>query len=515
MPGAFLSVIEKATDRLSRLAAPRGGGNDPNEIHTSGPPRKSALADPTWVLSALRFRDKPWGLSYDVLRVMAMRNSVISAIVQTRINQVGAFWKPAHTKRDGKGFVVRHRDVDHTLTKQEEKFVKRAEDFISRCGDIERPRDRFHTFMKKWLRDSLVLDQGCFELVRDRKDRVREFFAVDGGSIRLVLDVPSGMVESYVQVIRGQPVTTYQQGDLAFCIRNPRADLMVAGYGRSELEDLINVVTAHLFAEEYNRRFFTHGATPKGIMFIEGGDITQDMMFAFQREWQANLAGVIGAHKVPFMALPNGKPNFVNMQSSNREMEFGRWMDYLINIACAVYQIDPAEVNFPNRGGGTGGDQPLISGGTAGEADRLKHSKDKGLVPLLEFAAESITENILWEMDGRGGAGEDFMFEFDGVNAKDRSDEVNVEKTEVEYLYTVNEMRAKHDEPPIDGGDIILNPTYTQALRDKQMADQQTQQSAADTGDVNTMPAQEPDDEELRQALVEIEVLPPFTHAQS
>jgi hypothetical protein len=31
---------------------------------------------------------------------------------------------------------------------------------------------------------------------------------------------------------------------------------------------------------------------------------------------------------------------------NNREMEYGQWMDWLTKLTCAVFGIDPVEINF-------------------------------------------------------------------------------------------------------------------------------------------------------------------------
>ena len=217
-------------------------------------PRRSYVNDPMWVVSALRYRDKPWGLSYDLLRLMAVRDPVVAAILQTRGMQVASLRKPSRYTRDGAGFVVRHRDPKHTLTKVEEKRATDLEDFFVNCGVTRNKPDKLGIVLKKLIRDRLTLDQTCIEVVRDRKGRPADFYAVDGASMRLVVDAGTDTTQGFMQLVGGLPAVEFTPDELIFAVSNPRTDIRIAGYGFPELEMLINVVTAHLFAEDYNKR---------------------------------------------------------------------------------------------------------------------------------------------------------------------------------------------------------------------------------------------------------------------
>lgn len=136
---------------------------------------------------------------------------------------------------------------------------------------------------------------------------------------------------------------------MAFCVRNPRTNIDTQPYGFSELEQLITQVTSHLYAEEYNSKFFSQGGTTKGIINLKTdptGIGNREQLASFKRQWMAQVNGLTGAWKTPVVQIPDGI-EYINVSQSNREMEFEKWMNYLVNIVCAIYQIDPAEVNFP------------------------------------------------------------------------------------------------------------------------------------------------------------------------
>lgn len=442
------------------------GSNSNLDLFKSKPKQemKAYLEDPLGLVTAIGYKDKPFSLSYDVLRRMATRDAVISSIINTRVNQVSTFTAPARFNRSGVGFEIRLRDPNEVPTEEDKKIMIAIEKFLENTGyDNDNTRDDFDTFIRKIVRDRLIYDQVTFEIVPDRKGRPAEFYAVDASTIRIASEnlmpdqtIPKNKEVKYVQVINGEIVAQFTADELCFATANPRTDIHVGGYGFSELEMLIHQITSHLWAEEYNSRFFSQGGTTKGILNLKGSanaPISPQQLDAFKRQWLSQVSGMTGAWKTPVVSVEGLE--YINVSQSNREMEFEKWLNYLINIACAVYQIDPAEINFPNRGGATSSSGGLGEGGIE---ERLQHSKDKGLRPLLRFIESIINKHIVSRFDER------FVFAFVGLDAKSEREVVELQGKQVKIYKTVNEIRQEEGLEPIEGGDIILDPTYVQYL---------------------------------------------------
>jgi hypothetical protein len=463
---------------------------------------KSIIEDPLSLIQSMGFKDKPQSISYEILKQMATKNSVVAAIIQTRVNQISTFSQPARYTRDGIGFEIKLRDPKSKPNDQQKSIILALEAFLENCGYSYDPiRDNFDTLLRKIVRDSLIYDQMTFEIVPDRVGRPAEIYAVDASTVRAAAMVlPQG--EHYatptmdnlngaewVQIIDNQVVEEFDGSELAFAVRNPRTDINIQPYGFSELEILVQQVTAHLWAEEYNSRYFSQGGTTKGILNLKGQNINKEQLDAFRRQWTAQLAGMTGAWKTPVVSVEGLE--YINVSQSNREMEYEMWMNYLINIACAVYQIDPAEINFPNRGGAGGG-----GGGGLGEGgieDRLKNSKDKGLRPLLRFIESAINRYIIRRFSA------DYTFNFVGLNGETEQARIELDNKQVRAFKTINEIRAKNDLDPIENGDIILDPTYTNYVLQKEQNDQMAQQG--DPNDPNAQDEEQdtPSPEEAQQ----------------
>jgi uncharacterized membrane protein YgcG len=257
---------------------------------------------------------------------------------------------------------------------------------------------------------------------------------------------------SFVQVINGQIENVYSYDELGFGIRNPRTDVYVQGYGFGELEQLITIVTSHLFAEEYNRKFFSQGSAPKGILNMKGDNFTPEMLEGFKRQWLAQAAGVENAWRTPI--LQSEGIEWIDLAKTNAEMEFGKWIEYLIKISCGVYLIDPAEINFDLHGGQQ--QTPLFE---SSQEWKIKASRDRGLKPLLRFLAKLINRNIVDKIDDH------FAFEFVGLDELSETEKHEMLVEQISSYMTLNEARRTMDLPDLPGGDIPMNPVYIQGLQ--------------------------------------------------
>lgn len=441
---------------------------------------KAIIEDPLAIVQQMGYKDKPNSVTFDLLKKMTARNSVVAAIIQTRVNQVSSFTQPARYTKDGVGFEITLRDPKKKPTEDQKAIALALEAFIENCGyDYSSSRDSFDTYIRKLVRDSLTYDQACTEIVEDRLGRPAEFYAIDSGTIRAAsiepeedeqyltsTDLMDDEDTHWVQVVQGKVVAEFNGDELAFGVRNPRSDINIQPYGYSELEILIHQVTSHLFAEQYNSRYFSQGGTTKGVLNLKGQNISKTQLDAFRRQWTAQLTGVTGSWKTPVVSVDGLE--YINVSQSNREMEYEMWMNYLINICSSVYQIDPAEINFPNRGGSGGGSG---SGGLGdgGIEDRLKNSKDKGLRPLLRFIEAYINRNIIRRFT------DEFTFNFVGLDKESEAEKQQLAEKAVRSYKMVNELRREKDMEPIENGDIILDGAFLQYILQKEQAEQMQQ----------------------------------------
>lgn len=244
---------------------------------------------------------------------------------------------------------------------------------------------------------------------------------------------------------------------MAMGIRNPRTDLQSSGYGLSEVEIAMREFIAYNNTESFNDRFFSHGGTTRGVLQIRSEQQqSQRALENFKREWKSSLSGINGSWQIPVVMADDMK--FINMTPTANDMQFEKWLNYLINIIASLYGIDPAEIGFPNRGGATGSH----GGNTLNEADPgKKHqaSQNKGLQPLLRFIEDLINKHIIPEFS------EKYTFQFVGGDSTSELEKIKIMYEKVKFAMTVNEARELLGlRGKVKGGDVPLDGVLIQRI---------------------------------------------------
>jgi len=469
------------------------------------------------------YKEKSGAIGMPILKTMARRDSIVMAIHQTRVSQGSMFTKKQKNRYSPGWLIVPENQADLTedekldladptltpeqyaekkfefekrrieVKKKQLKEIKEIEEFIKHCGmdvgesDTTNKRVDFDKFMKLVIKDRLTYNYAAIELVPQKNgEKCHHFYPVSAGTIRYVTKTSAerlqkllieqmmarGLTEEeikrktnkpyrYVQVVRGQIVAAWSEDWFVFEPANPTVDPEDNGYAVGELELLMQIVTAHLYAEAHNRNFFVQGIGTKGLLHIKGENISRAQLEAFKRQWFNQISNTRNAFRPPIIGMAD-EVRWVPLAQSNREMEFEQWMNYLIRICCAVYQIDPAEINF---------DISKVNTSTLNESSnetRIKASRDKGLKPLLDYVQGLINNHVLprWNKE----YAKKYRFEFVGLDAETRQQEIDRLQKETAVWKTVNEARIEMGREPIESGDIILNAIYSQYLAQKMAA---------------------------------------------
>lgn len=426
------------------------------------------------------FKDSKGILSFEVLRRMGNIH-IIRSIVNTRIEQIQNF---LHFSEDDQkeGFTIRKKT---SLFKKESKEISSAEkkkieeivEFLMNSGFNEKwdNIDDFQTFVRKIAFDSLTLDQLAFEVVRDKGWNIKKYRAVDASLIRFLDSVDPKQRErledyrfkgylprfcmTWDEQILINPTTKepilYYPWELGFGIRNKSSDIRKNGYGTSELEILVELITGVLWSIQYNMNNFSIGSTPKGFINVKNANISDSNLNEFRQAWSQMMTGVRNAKRTPVI---NGIDlEWIDLDKSNREMEYQEWAQFLVIMVCSVYRIDPSELGFSFK------NQAQLFG-QDGQKARLQHSREKGLKPILIFLENIITKYIVSEID------EDYEFVFTGIEVEDEETQVNLDKTKLESgMVSMQDIFKKYSGREFDPeNDIILNQVYQQAQASKQ-----------------------------------------------
>lgn len=423
---------------------------------------QSVTFDDWQVATQGEYWERPSLLGFDSLRAMVDQTPILNAVIMTRVRQIQRFCRVSDRNTDVPGFEVRHIDKNHELGDEETDSIELLNRFISNCGWEFKPRrrkqlkrDSFATFMAKVARDTLTMDSVGIETEwkRDQALGMDGFYAVDGGSIRLCTEQGyEGDDEIFaLQVVQGRISCAYTYDDLIYEPRNPRTDVRVCGYGMSETELLIRVVTGYLNAMTYNIKGFEQNAIPKGMLHLTGNYSEQDLN-AFKRYWNGMVKGVNNAWSLPVMVSKDqeSKAQFERFGVEFDEMYFSKWMTFLTSLICAIYGMSPSEINFDSF---SGGNSSPLAGSDTGE--KLAASKDSGLRPILSYFENLMTDYVIGDFSDK------YVFRWTGLDPQDADKKHELRMS----ISTLNEVRAEEGKPPIDGllGDAPLNANLMQA----------------------------------------------------
>ncbi|MDA3822807.1 MAG: phage portal protein [Bacteroidales bacterium] len=425
---------------------------------------------------------------------------VINSIINTKINQVTDFLK--FTTDDQKeGFTIRKklsrfqdRNQIKETPKAEQKIIESIVDFLEQGGQNAKwdMHDDIVTFTAKILRDSFTFNRSTFELERNLKNDLLRFVAIDAQTIRYLQTIDpyyrwknpksqfaekkidgKDYLPRYCQIWNGQiaenPINNEQivwyPWELAFETRNPSTDIWRNGYGVGEIEVLSQVITWILNGLQYNGNFFSQGSNPKGLLNVKNGDSGgQGVLNSLRQMWRNSVAGVENSHKMP--VVEGLDLEWIDMQQSNKDMEFQMWNEFLIMITCSVFTIDPTELGFQFK-------NQQRSLGQEGQKERLEHSKDKGLKPLLVFLQKTFNKYLVSELD------DNFEFVFTGVDLEDETEYIDndVKKTANGFA-SLEDMFEKYTHRKFDENkDTILNPIYWQAQQAKQFGGEESNEA--------------------------------------
>lgn len=570
----FSKIVDSASDALLNYQIKKAkaifdlekakGLSDETEFYF-----KSVTEDPTYKINSQGYKEKPHRIMDSHLKQMSYKDSIVSAVIQTRQNQVSNFSKLVDSKKE-KGFMIVLKDEEAMLRKIKEKLAlenqnevdadsdseldidvmkadgmdqdqnqdpaaeqandqieadnqsksdddvekynwelerkakdmledeirdrrKKVEDFILYCGLLDnRPFEtkkwNFDTCLRAWVRDTLTLDKMTTEIVPNQVGKPHHFFPNDASTIKFAspslkrykafpgaqtnvdflypekhvqalekrdaLELDEELLEAekykYVQVVKGRIERAFTEDELKLGIRNMTTDIYNNGYGISELELLVSIVASHLNTEYYNKAYFTQGFSAKGILHLKAA-IPRRKLETIRQQWHHMIKGARNSFQTPIFAGMD-EVKWIPLTQNHSDIEFQGWLNYLIKVICAIYQIDPAEIGFPMKDIGSGGG---ISGDNTEE--KLSHSKDKGLYPLLRFIENYVNINIIDSIDS------DFCIEFTGVDEASKKFELERQEKEVKIKKTINEIRAEDGLPPLPGCDaLVLDPVYFQ-----------------------------------------------------
>lgn len=227
----------------------------------------------------------------------------------------------------------------------------------------------------------------------------------------------------------------------------------------------------HIFLGNMVAIHNSQGTTAKGLLAIHGL-VPPNKLRIFKQLWYNMVTGAGNAWRTPVLNLydAQSKVEWIDLQKSNLDMEWSRFMEWCLKVLCSVLQIAPEEIGFQM---GNQGQKSTMNEGNQGE--KIDASKDRGLPPLIDAIEVLLNEEIMEELDP------EYEIKFAGLDQRTEQAEVELLVKEAGNYKTVDEVRAARDLSPLenDDGKVILNPTWLQYHQQAQQAQMMQQQQGA------------------------------------
>jgi hypothetical protein len=419
-------------------------------------------------------------ISYRILRRVSEKGWILNLCVQHLVKKIRPFLKES-TKDNQHGFKITNTDAKQKtrdMTDAEKKEARRLVKFFMKTGDAEddNREDDLDKYTTKIVRDLLQLDQISTELQRTRGGELCAFWAVDTATIEVALPESERVTGiKYAQVINHLPYAYYGRDELIFDCMNPRTDIEKAGYGYSIVEQTIDLVTSAINTFMYNSGFFTENKLPRGILLLNGDADTEEVEDI--EDYIANLMSGPPTSQWRVPIIPSGKEKsaesggrrfeWVNLQGTNKEMEFQGWFDLLMSAVVAMFALSMEELGLHSQKS-----QSLYAENTQ---PKIEASKSLSLGDILGFLQKHFNKILSYKNPA-------YEFEFVGYEKDDPKLMLDLDKGEVETYKTIDEKRAEKGLEPFNTkwSQVPLNPQVTQMV----MGEQQESPFGEDIGGV-------------------------------
>lgn len=446
------------------------------------------------------FKNKLSRISNKTLKDTSVRDWLVSAIIQARVDTMLRFSRPQRKMFD-MGFVVQKKNDKENLSKEEREEIANLTDFIYNCGRKEKTPSGnemlLGEFIKLITRDAMTFGHVAVEKVRTRGNSLHRFrpvpaeatYLINQNTSREIIEKevnsarqfrensktymkssndPRASQEinsdkpkyyKYVQMSYDNRVlAAFGDENMIWKLFNPQNFADSLGYCYSPLELAVINITNHLNVENYNANFFTHGYAAKGVLHLKG-TVTQAQLTTFRRQFHNTISGAQHAWRTPIIAGMDDV-QWVQLSGSAREMEYLNYNNHLMRAICTQFQIDPVELGLDYLISATG---RAPAGNTSNE-QKVNYSRERGLYPLLMMIEDLFNCDVLPAIDREYADKYEFRF----VGYTDETPQTNVAllQAEMSVYSSMNDLLRSSGKQAVDDPayDVPLNETFWQMV---------------------------------------------------
>lgn len=358
-------------------------------------------------------------VSFDQMRALADSCDILRLVIETRKDQMAKFKFAIMPMKGGK---------------EKDSRCEEVEAFF-RLPDGE---SSWNSWLRMLLEEMLVTDATSIYPWLKNGGKPYRFELMDGATIKRVIDArgrtPGAPEVAYQQILKGMPAANYTAEELVYAPRNRRTHKV---YGYSPVEQIIMTVNIAIRRALHQLQYYTDGSTPD-LLFQVPPEWNMTQIKEFNDWWQDTLAGNTSTRRraqfVPHGVTP------INTKDAILKDPYDEW---LARVICYAFNVSSqAFIKENNRS-------------TSETAYQM--ALEEGLFPIMLWVKE-IIDLLIWRYFGYTDI--EFRWEDqDSTNPKDQNemDDRNVKNG----TSTINEIRQRRGDPPVEGGDVAMVLTAT------------------------------------------------------
>lgn len=350
-------------------------------------------------------------------------------------------------------------------------------------------------WLRMLLEEMMVTDAACLYPWMTNGGGLYRLELLDGATIKRVIDdrgrTPAPPDVAYQQILKGIPAVEYTSDELIYAPRNKRVYKL---YGYSPVEQIIMTVNIAIRRQLHQLQYYTEGSQPD-LLFQTPPDWNMASIKEFNDWWQDTLSGNT-AQRRKAQFVPNGVTP-INTKEAILKDGYDEW---LARIVCYAFSVSPqAFVKEQNR--------------STSETAR-EQALSEGLYPMMAWV-KGIMDGVIAKYFRRP----DIEFVWDDDVAVDPNVQSQIDDRALRNgSATINEVRKKRGDEPIEGGDKPMVLTSTgyidvipevveelpalDALPPKNEPEQQTEEGKAE--DKSKEKADEPAAEKISKAVKKV-----------
>lgn len=451
-------------------------------------------------------------LSDKELRDICGYDSIISLIINTRVNQARSFGKKSRNKYS-RGFLLKEIipvQEDSNIPPEEKQtevefrteLAEKLTEWILHCGtqnedilnyvfsdsDDTFKQCSLSEFLSAQTRNILTFGRAATHVIKNtdgipllwRPIPVETLYRViEGRAVRLTgsdIDVDKDAAidaeeynklrkneqpVAYVQRIKGKNVSFFTEDEIVLDYFQKQALEGLRGYPLSPVELAYNAVLMNYHSQLYLQNAFTKGLGTKGVVNLqtqEGDYLSKEDVESFRKDFSNYVARNDNSATIPVISGPV-KLEFVPLQATTKDMEYVNLQTRLISILTSSFLISPHEIGF----GSLDPNQPVLGSSGSTNQDDIVQSQENGLVILLEQQFRTVQKIAFGSFPQAKNI---FLLSPVGVGENTKEADLNMYKEELQTSGTFSKIwqDSERSDPFPIGGSIPTSPVFHQSV---------------------------------------------------